>query len=40
MIQAEDGKIHYAHGFEELILSKWAYYPGQSTDLMQSFSKQ
>ena len=25
-----DGKIYHAHGFKELILLKWSYYPKQS----------
>ena len=27
-----DGKTHHVLGLEELILSKWLYYPRQSTD--------
>ena len=38
MKETEDdtnGKIHNAHGLEELILLKCPYYPKQSTDSMQ-----
>ena len=35
MIQ-RNGKISHALGLRELILLTWAYYPKQSTDLMQS----
>ena len=31
-----NGKTYHAHGLEESILSKWLYYPRQSTDSMQS----
>ena len=37
MIQA-DGKIYCVLGLEELILSKWLYYPKQSTNSMQFLS--
>ena len=33
-----DGKTYRVHGLEESILSKWPYYPKQSTDSMQSLS--
>ena len=33
-----DREIYHVHGLEESILSKWPYYPKQSTDLMQSLS--
>ena len=33
-----DGKIYYGLGLEESILSKWLYYPSQSTDSTQSLS--
>ena len=33
-----DGKTFHALGLEESILSKWLYYPRQSTDSMQSLS--
>ena len=35
----KNGKISHVHELEELILLKCAYYPKQSTDLMQSLSK-
>ena len=38
MIQ-RNGKISYACGLDELILSKWPYYLKQSTGLMKSLSK-
>ena len=34
-----DGKIDHALGLEELILSKWLYYPRQATDSMHYLSK-
>ena len=34
----KDGEIYQVHGLEESILSKWLYYPKQSTDSMQSLS--
>ena len=34
-----DGMIHHVLGLEESILWKWPYYPKQSTDSMQSLSK-
>ena len=34
-----NGKIYYAHGFEELILLKCLSYPKQSRDSMQSLPK-
>ena len=33
-------EIYHVHGLEELILLKCPYYPKQSTNLMQSLSKQ
>ena len=33
-----DGEIYRVHGLEESTLSKWPYYPKQSTDSMQSLS--
>ena len=33
-----DGKIYHSLGSEESILSKWLYYPRQSTDSVQSLS--
>ena len=33
-----DGEIYRVHGLEESTLSKWPYYPTQSTDSMQSLS--
>ena len=33
-----DREIYRVHGLEELILSKWLYYPKQSIDSMQSLS--
>ena len=33
-----DGEIYHVHGLEELVLSKWLYYPKQSIDSMQSLS--
>ena len=33
-----DGKIHHFLELEESILSKWLYYPRQSTDSMQPIS--
>ena len=33
-----DGKIYHILGLEESILSKWPYYPKQSTDSVQSLS--
>ena len=33
-----DGEIYRVHGLEESILSKWPYYPKQSTDSMRSLS--
>ena len=34
-----DGKIHHAHGLEDLILLKWPFYSRQSTDVGQHPSK-
>ena len=34
-----NGKIHYAHEVEEVILLKCPYYPRKSADLLQSLSK-
>ena len=36
--ETKDGEIYRVHGLEESILSKWLYYPKQSTDSMQSLS--
>ena len=33
-----NGEIYSTHGLEESALSKWPYYPKQSTDSMQSLS--
>lgn len=33
-----NGKIFHTPGLEKLIALKWAYYPKQSTNLMQSLS--
>ena len=33
-----DGKIYHALGLEDSMLSKWLYYPRQSTESMQSLS--
>ena len=33
-----DGEIYHVHGLEESTVSKWPYYPKQSTDSMQSLS--
>ena len=33
-----NGEIYHVHGLEELIMSKWLYYPKQSVDSMQSLS--
>ena len=34
-----EGKIQRVHGLEELILLKWSYHLRQSTDSIQSLSK-
>ena len=34
-----NGKIHYAHGLEELALLKWPYYPRQSIDSTEHIKK-
>ena len=34
-----NGNLSCVHGLEKLIMLKCAYYPKQSTDLMQSVSK-
>ena len=34
----KNGKIHHVLGLEESILSKWLYYPKQSTDSMKSLA--
>ena len=34
----KNGKIYHVLGLEESILSKWLYYPKQSTDSVKSLS--
>ena len=33
------GKIYHVLGLQQLIMSKWLYYPRQSVDSMQSLTK-
>ena len=37
-VEETDGKIYHVLGSEESILSKWIYYPRQSTGSLESLS--